>query len=351
MLARVKALGVFAHGVVFAVAVCISNQALVGQTIEMSVPKNLESAHLGIEVTDSPGVGVLVNMVAIGGPADLVGIRSGDYLLSINGDPIETPSDLVKRVAVQKPGDRITLGVWRAGEEMTKQALLATSVVPVDAPNRAWLGVMLESDGYRGAKITMVIPGSPAARANLAVGDLIVAINDQPVESAADLVNAIENLEANETVAITFGGKKESKREVKLGAIVDAPPIFSYRMPMPDLDTNGIDSFIPIQPLPIPRFPTPPQLERSRLRNSETLEEQMTEIRKQFKELREQVQGMLEKRNQNAPLGDQDEDDPETIESLPDDDASQYLSSPPYVYVVHSGDRNRYSHRPNYRYE
>ncbi len=234
-------------------------------------------AQLGIEVTDSPGVGVLVSMVSSGGPADRVDIRPGDFLLAVDGKPIQKPIDLVDAVRRQQPGSELKINLWRDGEETEKRVVLAASSDAFRRADRAWLGVTLEADGSGGAKIANVIPGSPADKAGLSAGDVIVAINDTAVGSAEELVGTIEKMSADETATFTLDDENKTKREVRLGAIAQAPPFFSRRVPLPDLDLPLPESFLPMEPQP--------------------LRKQMIELQQQLQELREQLLGS----DKNAP--------------------------------------------------
>jgi Do/DeqQ family serine protease len=55
-----------------------------------------------------------------------------------------------------------------------------------------------------GALIANVEPGSPADKAGIRKGDLIVAVNDQPVETASDLRNRVGLVPVGERLAITL---------------------------------------------------------------------------------------------------------------------------------------------------
>jgi len=56
----------------------------------------------------------------------------------------------------------------------------------------------------RGLEITGFDPGSPAARAGLKIGDLVVAFNRKPIASAAELRQAVWALSRGSTATITY---------------------------------------------------------------------------------------------------------------------------------------------------
>ena len=100
-----------------------------------------------------------------------------------------------------------TAGVRLADAENISFAIAIDEALPVidrirkEPPSsKAWLGIAYSSvdsesaavqlglDGsVRGAAVTVVYPGGPAAKADLAVGDVIIVADDRPVDSAADL--------------------------------------------------------------------------------------------------------------------------------------------------------------------
>jgi S1-C subfamily serine protease len=64
---------------------------------------------------------------------------------------------------------------------------------PPAAPVRPWLGLRTTiSPGARGALVTDVIPGGPVDQAGLQQGDVIMAINAQPVAGPADIAGVVD---------------------------------------------------------------------------------------------------------------------------------------------------------------
>ena len=61
----------------------------------------------------------------------------------------------------------------------------------------------LELNVDRGALVTQVEPGSPAEQAGIQAGDVVVAIDDQSIDSTADLRNTVGLVRAGGSVAVT----------------------------------------------------------------------------------------------------------------------------------------------------
>jgi membrane-associated protease RseP (regulator of RpoE activity) len=70
---------------------------------------------------------------------------------------------------------------------------------------RPWLGVDLESiPANNGLMIALVVPGSPAATAGLTPGDMITAINGQPVNTTGEVKAAIDRLHVGSQADIQY---------------------------------------------------------------------------------------------------------------------------------------------------
>lgn len=75
------------------------------------------------EIADAIGLkeprGALVAQAIEDGPAAKAGIRSGDTIVAVNGEPIKEARDLSRKVAQVAPGKTLSLTVYRDGKERT----------------------------------------------------------------------------------------------------------------------------------------------------------------------------------------------------------------------------------------
>jgi Do/DeqQ family serine protease len=161
--------------------------------------------------------GVLVSDVMKGGPADVAGVRPGDVIVELDGGAIKEVPELQRRVAGVAPGQTARLTVMRDGKPVRLGVKIAE--MPPDEPAAAaapdeegWgLGVEpLSADAAlrlnlpttRGLLVTDVTPGSPADRAGLRRGDVIVEAGRTPVADPAALYRALAQLKPGERLLV-----------------------------------------------------------------------------------------------------------------------------------------------------
>lgn len=144
--------------------------------------------------------GALVDMVPADGPAAKVGIQPGDVILALNGKPVRDSRELPPRVADIKPGTDATLTIWRNGkpQDITlKVGELDQPVKEAKASNEAPKGRLglavrpltseeLEQAGIKGGLLVAQAVG-PAAKAGIQTGDLVLAVNGQPITEPEQL--------------------------------------------------------------------------------------------------------------------------------------------------------------------
>ena len=145
--------------------------------------------------------GALVSAVEPGSAAARAGVEAGDVVVGVNGATIEQPADLVRAIGETRPGTEIALKVWRQGKVRELSARVgeapaekvAASAEPGSAEPSIGLSVRPLSGeerrqlGANGGLIVENVAAGPAAAAGLAPGDVILSINNQPVNNVADL--------------------------------------------------------------------------------------------------------------------------------------------------------------------
>jgi serine protease Do len=154
--------------------------------------------------------GALVAQVEKGSPADKAGIKPGDVLLGVNGRTVERSAEIPPLVAAVKPGSKATLDVWRDGK---KQALAVTvgQLEPEKTAAAKPRGESAETGklglAVRPADEGLIVESSSgaAARAGIRTGDVVTAVNGQPVKSAEDLRAAAEKSKGSVALLIRRG--------------------------------------------------------------------------------------------------------------------------------------------------
>jgi serine protease Do len=150
--------------------------------------------------------GALVADVEAGSPADKAGVQVSDIILKFDGKPVHSSIDLPRMVGATKPGVRSTLTIWRKGaqrELSVSVGEMADDKVAAKTPeakktNRAGLAV---SELTREQKSILKISNGvlvedasgPAARAGIQSGDVIVAVNNQEVNTPDELARLVND--------------------------------------------------------------------------------------------------------------------------------------------------------------
>ncbi|MDY7224798.1 trypsin-like peptidase domain-containing protein [Hyalangium rubrum] len=243
------------------------NTAIVGggTGIGFSVPSNLIRAllpqlekegvvtrgFLGIGIQDlKPEIakalslpvneGAIVNDVRPGAPGAKAGLKLDDVIIALDGQKIGSGSALTRTVALKRPGSTSTLTIYRNGKKEDVKVTLGTRPdlegIGKNTPreeeesSKARVGVSLSDMDSRiarqagfkqdqGALITDVVPGSPAERAELSPGMLVVEANRKPVRNAEQLAEAIRATPAGGTLLLRVvmpGGSSRLLRALQM---------------------------------------------------------------------------------------------------------------------------------------
>jgi serine protease Do len=148
--------------------------------------------------------GALVGEVMPDSPAAQAGLQTGDVILAFDDKPVATSRDLPGIVAETPVGQDVTITVQRQGASLDlavtvgKMHMETAQVTGSQESGRGSLGLYLrdrqvESRGgddptpANGVLVTRVQPGSPAAASGIRDGDVILQVDQKPVDSIADV--------------------------------------------------------------------------------------------------------------------------------------------------------------------
>jgi serine protease Do len=179
---------------------------MMGVTISDVTPENAKFFNM------TKAVGAVVTNVTPDSPGDKAGLKTGDVITGLDGNPVSDMGELQLKVEQKQPGDTIHLEVSRDGKTMNIPVTLepisggAVQEASNNEGGRGRWGLGLADltpdlreqiqapKSVEGAVVENVRPGSPADNAQLQQGDVIVSVNRKPVHSASDVAQALSSV-------------------------------------------------------------------------------------------------------------------------------------------------------------
>lgn len=141
---------------------------------------------------------VLITNVVPKSPAEKAGLRSSDVITSVNGTPIQDSAHLKNMIGLKSVGDKVKFSILREGKasEIEVEIGAVEKVKPIEAKNVDLLeGAQFSAipadhpmNGKEsGVYIAQVERGSKAWRYGLREGDIVLSVNQKPVETVEQL--------------------------------------------------------------------------------------------------------------------------------------------------------------------
>lgn len=163
--------------------------------------------------------GALVAGITAGGPAEPSGLKTGDVIVKFDGRDVKDSRDLPKLVAATAVGKAVDVLIMRGGKEVTLQVTLGrledgeklasldgSKGEPAKPVVQKVLGMEFTAmsddvrkkfkikDSIKGVVVTSVDADSAASDKRVLPGEVIVEINQEPVNSPADIAKKIKAL-------------------------------------------------------------------------------------------------------------------------------------------------------------
>jgi len=176
--------------------------------------------------------GAVVVSVEPDSPAEAAGLITGDVILRFADEPVEGSRELSRIVADVRPGTQVPLALRREGEDMQIDVTVGMREPPepprtgaIPEPEDAMLGLALSplpevmqrqlglDPATRPAVVQRVEPGGPAAEAGVREGDVIVHVDNRPLEGPGD-------------VAVAWRAARDDERPLLLRVLRDGNPLF-----------------------------------------------------------------------------------------------------------------------------
>ena len=319
-------------------------------------------AALGVGTTTTgtlrDTLGLRVTSITKGSPAEKAGLEEGNRIAAINGVSLRVNAAdvedgemsgaltrrLVRELAKSKPGDEVSLTVYRDGRTQTIKVKTADSSVlfartehvrPTreDLDNRAALGVGLGGSGSRrdslGVLVVSVSDSSPAAKAGIEEGNRIAAINGVNLrvgrEDAGDrwmsgtkaqrLQREVSALKPGDNVTLTIYANGQFRdvtlKAARAGDLPRSASMFMFdgnisgmpMMPaMPSMPMEPMEPIEPMEPMapmrpmpPMPRMELLPPVDRVHIRVTPEVQRSLEgQMRVQLRNIRPQIERSLQ---------------------------------------------------------
>jgi regulator of sigma E protease len=190
-------------------------------------------------IVGSPDVRAVVGGVAAGSPAARAGLRADDEIIRLDGADVQGRGDVVLGLIDAMSGDGVTRLAVRSASGAERDIELRVDD-PVERRALTEPSALMRGVGIRfwsqpvPAQIGRVLPAGPAEQAGLQVGDLITAIDGQPIGDFVAMSEALA-VRPNRDVVIRYerGGVSATTTVRTSADLVDGREVGRIRIETP----------------------------------------------------------------------------------------------------------------------
>jgi Do/DeqQ family serine protease len=189
-----------------------------GQAVTTDIAKSL-----GLDRPE----GLLLADIYPGSAAARAGLRQGDAILTVDGQPVNDETSLNYRVGTRRPGDQVTITYQRSGKVQT--ARVTVEAPPARPPRDEQLvqgrnpfdgavvvnlspatALDLDLDPFASGVLVTDVRGGYSANAGFQPGDRILQVNGRKIATVADLKAALQTGARLWSVVIDRNGRQIS---------------------------------------------------------------------------------------------------------------------------------------------
>jgi serine protease Do len=160
-------------------------------------------------------------------PAYEAGLKADDVIVEVAGQPVERQAQVKQLLGPLYAGDKVKLVALRGTERIEREVELIAKLQPYAHPFLGILPLRLAADApaAQGIEVRYVYPDSPAAKAGIAPGEVIVAAAGQPVASLAPLHERLAPLTVGDSLSVDVRhGEQVRSIELTLAPLPEALP-------------------------------------------------------------------------------------------------------------------------------
>jgi serine protease Do len=191
---------------------------------------HVDHARLGVTLQDlsaplaesfglkSPN-GALVASVMPGSAAAKAGLKPGDVITAMNGEPVHQAGDVSSRVGIARPGDAVKLAIWRDKSPQDLSVSLgkaepekAEAIAQAEGGSLGLTVRPLDREEQRSAKVDhgLLIEqvSGPAQLAGVQPGDVLLALNGRPVQSVEQVREALRQHPKHVALLVSRDGQQ-----------------------------------------------------------------------------------------------------------------------------------------------
>jgi serine protease Do len=160
-----------------------------------------------------------VTDVVSDGPASVAGVKVGDVIVAIDGEPIPDGRIFTEKIRARQPRSTVVLRIRRGGEESELGVVLGDRPKHVLAHGEGWLGLTLTGGSKMifdpktktwtktewwplEAKVSRVDPNGPASAAGILRNDVILALEHEPIATGKELSDKLRLREPGSTALL-----------------------------------------------------------------------------------------------------------------------------------------------------